>query len=81
MTRVSHTAPNKDRCMIFDIAPIDCSMSTFNSSHDDDESGARVSALSVFVAVLGDGRGMSAFRRTCGESMLSNDTHSPHISG
>ncbi len=57
VTRVSHTSPNEDKCMIFDmrkslgIASIDCRATTFDSSHDDDdnddEPDARVPASSA----------------------------------
>jgi hypothetical protein len=54
VTKVSYTAPNEGKFMIFDmrkslmIAPIDCSETTFDSSHEDDgdESDARVSTSS-----------------------------------
>jgi len=44
VTKVSHAAANEGRCTIFDtrksfrIAPIDCSATTFDSSHDDESS-------------------------------------------
>ena len=52
VTKVSHTELNEDKCMIFDtrmslgIASIDCSMTTFDSSHND-EPDATVSASSA----------------------------------
>jgi hypothetical protein len=53
--KVSYTAPNEGKFMIFDIrkslmiAPIDCGETAFDLSHeyDDDESDARVSPSSV----------------------------------
>ena len=94
VTKVSHTAGNEDKHMIFDtrksfmIAPIDCNATTFDSSQDEDQvSGADVLSLSetVAVAASGDDGVVSTFLHTCGKSLSSSGNvtfhmHSSHVS-
>jgi hypothetical protein len=81
----------RGKCMIFDarkslrMAPLNCSATTLESSHEDDRSCVGMSASKTVVpAASGEDGGISAFGRTCGESVsrsgnVTFHTHSPHV--
>ena len=63
---------------------MDCSETTFNSSHND-ESSVGLSTSAAEAVELGDDRGVSGFACTCDESLSSSGnvtfyTHSSYIS-
>ena len=89
VTKVSHAAANEGKGMIFDtrrsfwITPIDCSTTTFDSSHDDESSAGLTSSVAG-AATSGNGGGVTGFACTCGESLSSSGkvtfhTHSSHV--
>ena len=90
MTKVSHATENEGKHIIFDteksfrVAPIDCSATIFDSSHDG-ESSAHLSASAAEEVGSGDDGGVSGFACTYGERLSSSGnvtfyTHSSHVS-